>query len=163
MFGREKRPTEEPFSGGNDLYEVARASALRIYVFNVIHLTIGAAVAAGVTAWYGDEPGFLALAPVFGLLGAVFPALRHRNAALENVEGTLWGPSANGSIPGDPHDRVRIRLEEVDRNARNTWGLLAPLLGWRRIRAHDGREIRYCRLWYDPTDLDTFLMRLGLS
>jgi hypothetical protein len=54
-------------------------------------------------------------------------------------------------------------LEEIDRNARPTWGLLAPFLGWRQIRGRGGEKIRYCRLWYDPTDLDTFLMRLGLS
>jgi len=153
----------DSFAGDNELYEVARASPVRIFLASSIQLAIGAAVAAAVTYWITGKPVVLVVAVAIGLVSAVVPALNHRCASLERVEETLWGPSSNGWIPGDSRERARIRLEDIDRNARTTWGLLAPFLGWRQIRGRRGEKIRYCRWWYDTTDLDTFLTRLGLG
>lgn len=147
----------------DEMYSCVKPSKVRLFLVSAAYYTAATAGAMAVTAWLSGKPALLAMAPLGGIAAALGMAYRHRHATLERVEGTLWGPAGGGWFSSDADDRMQIRLGEIDRNAEAKWGALPGLFGWRRICGHRGQEIRYCRLWYDPTDLDTFLMRIGLT
>ena len=139
------------------LYTVVRASAWRVFLTEFVRGLAGALAVAAVVAWATGRPVLLAAGMAAWFGGAICFALVKRRAELELVEGTLWGPAAPG--PG----REAIRLDDIDREAGYRRGAFDAFFGKRRILSRSGREISFNRFWYDPSEMDEFLIRIGVD
>ncbi len=143
--------------GPDALYTVVRASAWRIFLTESLQGLAGGLAVAAVVCWATGRPALLAVALGGWVVGGIWFALLRNRAALELVEETVWGPAAPGM------GREGIRLTDIDREAGYRTGRLRALSGWRRILSRSGREITFCRLWYDPSEMDDFLRRIGVD
>jgi len=139
------------------LCRVVRAAPWRVLLVESLRaFAVGLAVAA-VLSWTTGRPVLLVVAAAGWLFGGIWSALLRNRAELELVEGTVWGPAAPG--PG----REGIRLTDIDREAGYRPGRLSALSGRRRLLSRSGREISFNRHWYDPSEVDGFLSRIGVE
>lgn len=143
--------------GPDRLYTVVRASAWRIFFTESLRGLAGGLAVAATIFWTTGRPALLAVALGGWVAGGIWFTLLKNRAALELVEETIWGPAAPG--PG----REAIRLTDIDREAGYRPGWWRGRTGWRRILSRSGREISFCRLWYDPSELDDLLRRIGVE
>lgn len=139
------------------LYTVVRANAWRILLTETLRGLAGGLAVAAVIYWATGRPALLAVALGGWALGGIWFALLRNRAALELVEDAVWGPAPPGL------GREGIRLSDIDREAGYRPGRLRALFGQRRILSRTGREIAFNRLWYDPSEMDAFLRRLGVD